>query len=216
MIRHFLSILWALLSMSLMTIAIPANAALVRIDFAGEVMSIDRDIDFEALVALGDVVSGSVQFEFNPPPGTPSAPVTGGYNVPKGSVSGFGPGISFGGSTFAALDFRGSSSDVTGPSTIVGSDRLELIGVFFVVAIDSGSAGLDDYLALTTSDFTNIQLVGERVFSEGDIISSAGAVATLLVTEARFSLVTSVPLPGTLAMTGLALTLVAGWGRRRG
>jgi len=185
-------------------LAVQTNAAPIIFDFQGTVTG-NISTDFDSLLSVDDVISGSMQFDFSPPPSHSIAfPITGGYTAPAGSVSGFNRLFSGSSSTVASWEFW----DGTGPSVAVGTDIISLDGIFFAINIDGSNAPLSDYLALDASDFFNVAIVGERTHDTG--LSSWSGVADVELTYASLQ----APEPATMLLIGTGLVGLVGFKRR--
>lgn len=178
-----------------------AQAALVRLDFTAILGDIVQP-GYAALVTQGELVSGSVVFDFNPPSVfNVGPPISGSYTVSSGTAAVTdGQGVASGGS-IGGMSFYGPD----GASNVYMGNIYTLWGFLFVADIAGNTATLADYLALTPSDINLFEFFGlvtdlagsPLVF--GDPVSFA-SVQTFSITE-----VGAIPEPGALALTGVAL-----------
>ncbi len=177
-----------------------AQAVPVTISFSGTVSSMTNP-NFAPLLAVGDTVSGSVQFDFAPPDAFQfSGPISGGYTAPAGAVSGLSPFFGGESATYAQFVFKG-----TGPTALVGGYQRMLAGIEFVMGLDGLTASLSDYLALGTSDFT-IDLVGTTDYGFGtsysyfDVQVGSASVALAPVPDCGSTALLTIFALGTLSL----------------
>ncbi len=198
-------------SLVLMLWAGAAQAALVRLDFSATVGAISEP-GYTALLTPGELMTGSVVFDFNPPSVFSIDPssISGSYTVSSGT--GLVDYLQGGtvGPTAAGLNFFGAG----GPSNLLSGVLYSLGGFSFRTEIDGDNASLSDYLALTASDITTFSIIGLTSFNNGSTVLGPKASARI-ETFSIASLAVPEPSALTLACAALVAALAADRLRRR-
>lgn len=192
------------ISLAIVLVTSPAKAVPVTMDFAGTISTIN-DANFNALISVGDSVSGSIVFDT--PIGIFITGLTGSsYTVPAGTATGPFPADS----SFSGGGIFGKTMDKDPIATTVpgvdigGGDRVVLTGLALTTTFPLDALTASDFLSLGLGD-VDIGLLGWTVFATGGA-SRAAITAELALTSLSFS--RTVPEPATLALMGLGLAVI--------
>lgn len=139
-------VLGAVLALGLKS-AISSQAVTLKLEFAGEVTRMIQP-EFSELIEVGDPVSGVYYFNVEPPPWNLTfEPILGQFTIGSATVSDLT--LNAYGGDLANIDGCGQ-----GPSVVYGGDEYRLGCVQVEMEVSRAEGTLDEFLALTTADFS--------------------------------------------------------------